>query len=175
MNRRSLLLWLPLALFIGLATAFVLGLKKPDDQTIVSKMVGATVPDFALPAATDGIPGLAAVDLKGQGPHLVNFFASWCVPCAAEAPVLAALAAQHVPIVAIAVRDRPEAVAAFLKRYGNAYRRIGSDRYGQVEIDFGSSGVPETFVVDGKGMIRLQVIGAIGPQHLDEIRKAMAG
>ncbi len=174
MNRRALLLWLPLALFIGLATAFVLGLHKPDDGTIVSKMVGATVPDFTLAAAADGIPPLAAADLKGQGPHLVNFFASWCVPCAGEAPVLAALAAQHVPIVGIAVRDRPAAVAAFLARNGNPYRRIGSDRLGQVEIDFGSSGVPETFVVDGKGMIRLQVIGAIGPQHFDDIRQAMA-
>jgi cytochrome c biogenesis protein CcmG/thiol:disulfide interchange protein DsbE len=174
-NRRAFLLWLPLALFIGLASAFVLGLHKPDDQTIVSKMVGATVPDFALPAATAGIPALGAGDLKGQGPHLVNFFASWCVPCAAEAPILAALAEQKVSIVGIAVRDRPEAVVAFLKRYGNPYARIGSDRHGQVEIDFGSSGVPETFVVDGKGIIRLQVIGPIGPQNLDDIRKAMAG
>ena len=175
MNRPALLLWLPLALFIGLATAFLLGLHKPDDQTIVSKMVGATVPDFALPVATGGVPALAAADLKGQGPHLVNFFASWCVPCAAEAPALASLAARHVPIVGIAVRDRPEAVAAFLRRTGNPYQRIGSDRHGRVEIDFGSSGVPETFVVDGKGMIRLQVIGPIGPQNLDDIRKAMAG
>jgi cytochrome c biogenesis protein CcmG/thiol:disulfide interchange protein DsbE len=172
-NRRAFLLWLPLAVFIGLATAFVLSLHKPDDRTIVSKMVGATVPDFALPAATEGIPPLASTDLKGQGPHLVNFFASWCIPCISEAGVLGQLAQAGVPIVGIALRDRREAVAAFLARNGNPYKRIGSDLHGQTQIDFGSSGVPETFVVDGAGMIRLQIIGPIGPQHLDDIKKAL--
>lgn len=175
MNRRAALLWLPLAIFIGLATSFVLGLHKPGDTTIVSKMVGASVPDFALPASVADRPGLASTDLKGQGPHLVNFFASWCVPCAAETPMLAQLAAERVPIVGIALRDRPTSVAAFLARNGDPYRRIGSDAHGRVQIDFGSSGVPETFVVDGEGMIRLQIIGPIGPQHLPDIRAALAG
>lgn len=172
-NRRATLFWLPLAIFIGLATAFLLRLHQPENQNITSKMVGTGVPDFALPAATAGVPGLSSADLKGQGPHLVNFFASWCVPCAAEAPVLGELAKAGVPIVGIAIRDRPESVATFLGRYGNPYKRIGGDAQARAQIDFGSSGVPETFVVDGKGMIRLQIIGPIGPQNLADIRAAM--
>lgn len=171
-NRRALMLWLPLAVFIGLATAFVLGLAKPSDTNITSKMIGTPVPDFALPAATEGIPGLASADLRGKA-HLVNFFASWCVPCAAEAPQLQALSVQGVPIVGIAIRDRPGDVADFLRRYGNPYNRIGADDDSRVQIAMGSSGVPETFVVDSKGVIRLQKIGPIGPDDLDAIREAV--
>lgn len=173
MNRRALLLWLPLAVFIGLATSFVLGLHKPSDNTITSKMVGAAVPDFALAAAMPDAQALSSADLKGQGPHVVNFFASWCVPCIAEAPMLAKLAATRVPIVGIAVRDKTEAVAAFLSRAGNPYARIGSDPHGRTQIDFGSSGVPETFVVDGKGMITLQIIGPIGDEQIAQIQAAV--
>jgi len=174
MNRQATLFWLPLAIFIGLATSFLLRLHRPESSNIESRLIGATVPDFALPAATAGVQGLSSADLKGQGPHLVNFFASWCVPCVSEAPVLKRMAADGIPIVGIAIRDRPEAVATFLGRFGNPYQRIGSDQQARIQIDFGSSGVPETFVVDGKGVIRLQIIGPIGSQHMPDIRAALA-
>ncbi|MDO6412777.1 DsbE family thiol:disulfide interchange protein [Sphingomonas sp. BIUV-7] len=172
-RRRPWLLWVPLLGFILLATIFVIGLRKPDDPSITSKMIGETIPAFALPAATAGVQGLASADLTTGTPHLVNIFASWCVPCAGEAPQLEALARNGVPIVGIAIRDRPDDVAGFLTRYGNPYARIGSDTTSKVQIAIGSSGVPETFVVDGKGVIRLQKIGPIMPEDMADVQAAL--
>ncbi|PZU08206.1 DsbE family thiol:disulfide interchange protein [Sphingomonas sp.] len=172
-RRRPWLLWVPLVGFILLATIFIIGLRKPDDPTITSKMIGAPLPAFALPAATPGVQGLSSADLATGTPHLVNIFASWCVPCAAEAPQLELLAKNNVPIVGIAIRDRPDDVAGFLARYGNPYARIGSDVTSKVQIALGSSGVPETFVVDGKGVIRLQKIGPIMPQDMADVQAAL--
>ena len=132
-------------------------------------MDGPPVPVFDLAPATPGLPGLASTDLAGGGPHLVNFFASWCVPCATEAGVLARLKARGVAIDGIAIRDRPEDLARFLARYGNPYERIGSDTRSQVQIALGSSGVPESFVVDGRGIIRFQHIGPIDANEMPMI------
>ena len=93
-------------------------------------------------------------------------FASWCVPCIGEAPVLAELKRRGVSIEGIAVRDTPGALNAFLTRNGNPYDRIGTDRQSEVQIAFGSSGVPETFVVDGKGIIRRQYIGPLNAANI---------
>jgi len=175
--KKPWLLWLPLALF-GLFFGIVAyGLMNPAERTIDSKLVGKALPEFSLPAATQGIAGLSHADLaRGGEPRLLNIFASWCLPCIAEAPVLESMAAQGVQIDAIAIRDRPEDVAAFLARHGNPYKRIGSDVDSRVQLALGSSGVPETFVIDGKGVIRYQHIGDIRPEHvpmiLDQLRKA---
>jgi cytochrome c biogenesis protein CcmG/thiol:disulfide interchange protein DsbE len=175
--KKPWLLWLPLALF-GLFFGIVAyGLMNPAERTIDSKLVGKSLPEFSLPAATAGIPGLTHADLaQGGEPRLLNIFASWCLPCIAEAPVLEGMAAQGVQIDAIAIRDRPEDVAAFLARNGNPYKRIGSDVDSRVQLALGSSGVPETFVIDGKGVIRYQHIGDIRadqvPMILDQLRKA---
>jgi cytochrome c biogenesis protein CcmG/thiol:disulfide interchange protein DsbE len=158
--------WVPLVAFILLGSALTYGLAKPDDTNITSKMIGASVPSFVLPSATAGLPGLASSELAGGKPHLVNIFASWCVPCVAEAPQLKAIADAGVPVVGIAVRDKPDALARFLGRNGNPFRAIGADDASQVQMAFGSSGVPESFVVDGKGMIRQQTIGPINPQDV---------
>ena len=112
----------------------------------------------------------------GGQPRLLNIWASWCVPCIAEAPQLEDLKAKGVEIVGIAIRDRPEDVANFLGRYGNPYARIGADDISEVQLAIGSSGVPETFVIDAKGVIRYQHIGDIRPEHvpllLAELEKA---
>ena len=96
-------------------------------------------------------------------PRLLNIFASWCVPCAAEAPQLAQLTAAGVEIDGIAIRDHKDDLAVFLARYGNPYARIGADDVSAVQLAIGSSGVPESFVIDGKGVIRYQHIGYIAP------------
>jgi cytochrome c biogenesis protein CcmG/thiol:disulfide interchange protein DsbE len=169
----SALRWAPLGAFILLATALTYGLAKPSDPNITSKMIGAPVPAFRLAPATPGLPGLASGDLANGEPHLVNFFASWCVPCIAEAPQLKAIAEAGVPIVGIAVRDRPAAVARFLARNGNPFRAIGADNASQVQMALGSSGVPESFVIDGKGRIQHQTIGPINPQDVAAIVAAV--
>jgi len=171
--KRAVLLWAPLALFILLSTFMILKLRNPGDQTIPSKLVGTPVPEFALPAAAAGLPGLSSAALAGKGPHLVNIFASWCVPCAAEAPQLKAIADAGVPIVGIAIRDRRPDLAEFLGRYGNPFRAIGADDQSKVQLALGSSGVPESFVIDGKGVIRLQKIGPINPDDVASIIAAV--
>lgn len=99
-------------------------------------------------------------------PHLVNIFASWCIPCRVEAPQLGALARAGVPIEGISVRDSTEALQGFLKENGDPYKRVGADDDGKVQLSLGSSGVPETYVIDGKGVIRYQHIGEIRPDQI---------
>ena len=161
-----LYLWVPLALF-----AFFIGvagymLTQEKDQFVESTMIGQPLPDFALDPAFPGLPGAAKGDFTGGKPRLLNIWASWCLPCIAEAPQLDALKAQGVEIIGIAIRDRPEDVANFLARYGNPYTRIGSDRISEVQLAIGSSGVPETFVIDASGVIRYQHIGDVRPEHV---------
>lgn len=153
--------WLPLALF-GLFVGLVAwGLLRPASNTVPSRFIGNPLPTFELPAAAADRPGLNASDFADGKPHLLNVFASWCIPCAAEAPQLLQLAAEGVPVYGVAVRDRRDDLAAFLARYGNPYARIGADDRSVVQLAIGSSGVPETYVVDGKGIIRYQHIGDI--------------
>lgn len=161
-------LWVPLAAFVLLFSVFAVGLYRPDDKTHPSKLIGQPMPSFSLPPAAEGRPGLTSGDFR-SGPRLVNVFASWCVPCAAEAPLLGALARQGVVIDGIAIRDRPQDLAGFLTRNGNPFRAIGNDPASQVQISLGSSGVPETFVIDGTGTIRYQHIGPIEPTDVEII------
>ena len=108
-----------------------------------------------------GRPGLSAAALRQGQPQIVNIFASWCLPCRVEAPQLDALARRGMPVVGIAVRDRPEDLAGFLANFGDPFRAIGADVDRRVQLNLGSAGVPETFIVDGRGIIRHQHIGAI--------------
>ena len=165
--------FLPLIIFALLVAAGVWRLATPKDDRVASQLEGQKLPVFALPPALPGKPGLTSADLATGTPRLVNIFASWCVPCAAEAPVLMQLKRQGVPIDAIAIRDKPEDVAAFLAQYGDPFTRIGGDQRSQVQIALGSSGVPESFVVDGKGVIRAQHIGPIMEQDVPGILQAM--
>jgi cytochrome c biogenesis protein CcmG/thiol:disulfide interchange protein DsbE len=169
---KRLVLWVPLAIFVLFTVTVALGLYAPSDRTIRSRLVGKPVPEFALQPAVASHPPLSSDLLKSGEPRLVNVFASWCVPCAAEAPQLMALKRRGIPIDAIAIRDRSEDVAAFLAKYGDPFERIASDPQTQVQIALGSSGVPETFVVDGRGIIRHQHIGDIRPEHMADLIKA---
>ena len=168
--------WIVLALAAGLLGLFAYMLTQPKDEFVESAMVGKPIPAFDLPPAVPDRPGLSSADLADGRPKLLNVFASWCVPCAAEAPNLAKLEAAGANIVAVAIRDRPEDVARFLEVYGNPFSRIGKDDISAVQLSIGSSGVPETFVIDGKGVIRYQHIGDIRdsdvPVLLEKLREA---
>ena len=169
-------LWLPLGLFALFVVLVMVGLLRPADREVTSGMIGKPLPQFALPAAVADRPGLATSDFTKGKPRLLNVFASWCIPCAVEAPQLAQLKAAGVEIDGIAIRDRSEDVAGFLERHGNPFARIGKDDVSAVQLAIGSSGVPETFVVDGKGVIRYQHIGDIRaeqvPMILDKLKEA---
>lgn len=166
-------LWLPLGLFLLFFGVVASGLIKPSDRVITSKLIGRPLPKFSLPPANPGQPGLGTATFTQGQPRLLNVFASWCIPCIAEAPVLLQLKQQGVEINGIAIRDRPQDVARFLARNGNPYSRIGADDVGEVQISLGSAGVPETFVIDGRGVIRHQHIGDIRQEDIPEILSAL--
>jgi cytochrome c biogenesis protein CcmG/thiol:disulfide interchange protein DsbE len=166
---KRLILWLPLALFALFVVTVAISLRQPSDPTIRSQLIGKPLPAFTLPAAIAGKPGLDSRSFARGKPRVVNIFASWCIPCMAEAPQLMAIARRGIPVDAIAIRDRPADIQAFLARWGDPYRRIGADRNSKVQMALGSSGVPETFVIDGRGIIRLQHVGEIRPEHVGEI------
>jgi cytochrome c biogenesis protein CcmG/thiol:disulfide interchange protein DsbE len=172
---RKLSFWIPLVLFNFFAGLAAYMLTQEKDQFVESTMIGQPLPAFALEPAFEGLPGAAKADLAGK-PKLLNIWASWCLPCIAEAPHLEALKRSGVEIIGIAIRDKPADVANFLARHGNPYTRIGSDRISEVQLAIGSSGVPETFVIDAKGVIRYQHIGDVGaddvPTLLAELEKA---
>lgn len=161
-------LWLPLGLFAAFVVLVMVGLLRPADREVTSGMIGKPLPRFALPAAVADRPGLTTADFTGK-PKLLNVFASWCIPCAVEAPQLAQLEAAGVEIHGVAIRDRSEDVAGFLARNGNPFARIGKDDVSAVQLALGSSGVPETFVVDAKGVIRYQHIGDIRAEQVPMI------
>jgi cytochrome c biogenesis protein CcmG/thiol:disulfide interchange protein DsbE len=164
---------LPVLLVLLVVGALVWRLAHPPVTQVRSAMVGKPAPQFAAAAAVAGKPGLSSAELADGHPKLVNFFASWCVPCIGEAPVLAELKGQGVPLVGIAVRDRSEDLQSFLARNGDPFEAIGSDPQSSTQLAFGSSGVPETFVVDGQGVIRLQHIGPIEQSDIPAILAAM--
>ena len=170
---RPWLLWIPLAVVAFIGGLAIYGLAVPKDEQVHSAMIGRKLPEFALPAATPGVQPLSNKDMADGTPRLLNIFASWCIPCKAEAPQLEALNAAGVEIDAIAIRDRPEDVAAFLAEFGNPFRRIGSDSEMAVQLKLGSSGVPETYVISGDGTILFQHIGDIRAEHVPMLIKKL--
>jgi cytochrome c biogenesis protein CcmG/thiol:disulfide interchange protein DsbE len=164
----------PLILFGALAAVlgaylYQVGPGGKSISELPSALIDRPVPDFSLPGLDGaGVPGLATADLGGHV-ALINVFASWCLPCKAEHPVLAALAKDGVAIYGINYKDKAQDARAWLAQLGNPYRRIGVDATGRTAIDWGVYGVPETFVVDAKGRIRYRHVGPIMPFQLDEI------
>ena len=167
--KRGLIVWLPLALILALFAVFWIGLRQPADNVIVSQMVGKPLPPFSIPAALPGQPGASTADFRDGKPKLLNVFASWCVPCVAEVPVLLRLKAMGVDVVGIAIHDTQPALEKFLFQHGNPYSRIGDDRASRLQIALGSSGVPETFVIDGRGTIVHQHIGVVAERDIPQL------
>jgi cytochrome c biogenesis protein CcmG, thiol:disulfide interchange protein DsbE len=156
---------LPAALFALLAIGFYGGLGT-DTTSLPSPLIDKPAPDFALPPLASGEIGFSTADLKGKV-SLVNVFASWCVPCRTEHPVLNALAqSRRVAIYGINYKDKPEAARAWIAEMGNPYTRIGADD-GRVGIKWGVYGVPESFVVDREGRIRYKQVGPLTRADLD--------
>jgi cytochrome c biogenesis protein CcmG/thiol:disulfide interchange protein DsbE len=166
---KRLVLWLPLAVFAAFLAVVAFRLGGEQDTSIRSRMVGKPMPEFVLKEAVPSHPPLSSADLKTGQPRMVNIFGSWCIPCRVESPQLLALKQRGVPIDAVAVRDKPEDLARFLAQHGDPFERIGDDPRSQVQFALGSSGVPETFVVDGAGIIRHQHIGEIRAEHVPEL------
>lgn len=169
--KRAWLLWLPFAGIVALFAAFYGALKNPADHVIASNMVGKSLPEFSTFAALPGRNGASTADFSDGKPRLLNVFASWCVPCVQEVGVLQVLKSKGAEITGIAVHDTPDALMQFLARNGDPYSSIGMDPEGRTQLAFGSTGVPETFVIDGRGRILHQ---HIGPLEGEDVANIMA-
>lgn len=151
---------IPLILFLAVAGLLAVGLTM-DPTRLPSQLIGKTVPEFELPPVQGRELGLASTDLVGEV-SLVNVFASWCVACREEHPLLMQLAAANtVPVHGLNYKDAPEDAARWLDERGDPYTRTGADIDGRVGIDWGVYGVPETYVIDRNGKIIHKHIGAI--------------
>jgi cytochrome c biogenesis protein CcmG/thiol:disulfide interchange protein DsbE len=183
-TRRSLLVLLPLILFLALAALFFFRLGSGDPSKIPSALIGQPVPETDLPPleglTRDGkpVPGVTHDGFKGVI-TVVNVWASWCVPCHDEIPFLAQLGKDsRIRLVGINYKDRADNARRFLNRYGNPFAAAGTDEKGRAAIDWGVYGVPETFVIGRDGRIAYKLIGPISADNLaralePEIEKAL--
>jgi cytochrome c biogenesis protein CcmG, thiol:disulfide interchange protein DsbE len=164
---RGWLTLLPIAVFLVLAALFYRGLSG-DPAEVPSVLINKPVPDFTLaPIAALNLPGLATGDLKKGEVTLVNVWASWCVPCRTEHPLLMELARREdLRVVGINYKDDPENARRFLITLGVPFTAVGSDVDGRASVDWGVYGVPESFLVDGEGVIRLKWIGPLSAEAL---------
>lgn len=158
---------IPVILFSVVAVFFAIGLTL-NPRIIPSALIGKPVPEFDLPPVDGRTLGLSDKDLKGQV-SMINVFASWCVECRVEHPILMELAAQGVvPIYGLNYKDKPDDARRWLDNLGDPYTRTGADRNGRVAIDWGVYGVPETFIVNKDGEIVYKHIGALSWEIINE-------
>lgn len=164
---RSALVVLPLLVVVALFALFATQIGR-DPNYVPSALIGSRVPEFTLPAlGTVPRPGFSSADLSGAV-TVVNVFASWCVPCRAEHPLLMDLAGRSdIRVFGINYDDPPDNAAAFLAELGNPYAAIGGDRNRRVSLDWGVYGVPETFVVDTEGVIAFKHVGPLSPESYE--------
>jgi cytochrome c biogenesis protein CcmG/thiol:disulfide interchange protein DsbE len=175
-TRRRLLLGLPLAGAAAAGGVFLTVLHRMqtgdfDPRGVPNPRVGQPVPDFALPAQPPATQGFSSADIRAAGrPILVNFFASWCVPCLDEAPALLEL--QDIPLWGIAYKDTQAAATSFLDKNGNPFTRLARDEPGRVAIDWGVYGVPESYFIDRTGIVRWRWAGALSEDSgLPQLRR----
>jgi cytochrome c biogenesis protein CcmG/thiol:disulfide interchange protein DsbE len=184
-RRRRILVLLPLALFLALAALFLYRLGQGDPSRLPSALIGRPVPDTPLPPLPDLVRDGAPVPGIGSGDFLrhvtlVNVWASWCVPCHDEAPLLLKMSEdKRFRIVGINYKDQPDNARRFIGRYGNPFVAVGADTNGRASIDWGVYGVPETFVIGRDARIAHKLVGPISPQNLQAallpaIEKALA-
>jgi len=170
MTRSRLIVLVPLALFLALAGYFAIGLTR-DPAKLPSMLIGKTTPAFALPLL-DQEGQFTPADLQGKV-TLVNFFASWCLPCRAEHPILMALKQSGVRVIGIAYKDKPANTQRLLTEDGNPYEAVAVDADGLAGIDWGVYGVPETYVIDRNGVVQYRQVAAITPADLDTVIKPL--
>jgi cytochrome c biogenesis protein CcmG/thiol:disulfide interchange protein DsbE len=164
---RKLLYALPVLLFAGLAGYFILALQPGyDPRTLPSVMIDKEAPAFDLTGLNGA--GISREGFKGK-PVVINFFASWCVPCREEHPLLMRLAEkEHIPLYGIDYKDTPDAAQRLLSQFGNPFRAVGQDRDGRAGLDFGVYGVPETYVLDASGHIRKKFTGPMTAKQVEQ-------
>jgi cytochrome c biogenesis protein CcmG, thiol:disulfide interchange protein DsbE len=169
---------LPLFGFLLLVALLGFGIRwnmSHDQREVPSPLIGKPAPAFSLPVLNDAARSFGSTDLKGR-PYLLNVFGSWCPACVDEHPVLVRYAKElGIPIVGYNWKDDPSDANAWLARFGNPYDIIVADLEGRTAIDFGVYGAPETFLVDGNGMIRLKRIGPLYPEYMEkQLKPAIA-
>jgi cytochrome c biogenesis protein CcmG, thiol:disulfide interchange protein DsbE len=176
-RRRRIIVLVPLVLFLGLVALFLIRLFAGDPSHIPSALIGHPAPQTNLPPVAgldrDGkpVPGIDAADFKGAV-TVVNVWASWCVPCHDEAPLLMALAQDNrLRLIGINYKDAPENARRFLGRYGNPFAAAGADANGRAAIEWGVYGVPETFIVGRDSRIAYKLVGPITGENLDTVLK----
>jgi cytochrome c biogenesis protein CcmG, thiol:disulfide interchange protein DsbE len=176
-QRRSWLMALPLIAFAALAAIFWFRLGTGDPSRIPSALIGRPAPQTALPPlqglVNNGtqVPGLDPAVFKGKV-SVVNVWASWCVPCHDEAPLLVEVGSdKRLQVIGINYKDAPDNARRFLGRYGNPYGIVGVDGNGRAAIEWGVYGVPETFVVGREGTIVYKMVGPITPDNVNAVLK----
>lgn len=176
-GRRRLIVLVPLLIFLGLVLVFVIGLNRGDPSLIPSALIGHPAPRTILPPIAGlehngaPVPGFDPAGFKGAV-TVVNVWASWCVPCHDEAPLLMQLAQdRRLRLVSINYKDKPENARRFLGRYGNPFAAAGADRNGRAAIEWGVYGVPETFIVGRDARIAYKLVGPITPDNLGTVVK----
>lgn len=164
---RYLLFGLPLIALVALVAVFAMSMNR-DPSLVRSVLIDKQAPVFAMAEVPElGVPGFDTAALKGAV-TVVNVFASWCIPCRDEHPLLEALTAETgVRLFGINQSDAPENARAFLAELGNPYDAVGMDRDRRVSIDWGVYGVPETFVVDAEGIITFKFVGPLSPETVE--------
>lgn len=174
---RRVIVLVPLVLFLGLIVLFLFRLYAGDPSRIPSALIGRAAPQTALPGVAglqrDGmpVPGLDPAEFKGAV-TVVNVWASWCVPCHDEAPLLMQLAQDsRLRLVGINYKDDPDNARRFLGRYGNPFAAAGADESGRAGIEWGVYGVPETFVIGRDARIVYKLVGPITPDNFDSVLK----
>ena len=156
---------LPLLIFLVLVGFFAVGLNL-NPREVPSPLIGKPVPAFSLPNLADAATKVSAQDMKGKV-WIVNVWASWCAPCRQEHPLVNDMVKLgRVPVVGLNYKDKPDNARAWLTELGNPFAAVASDLEGLVGIEFGVYGVPETFVIDQAGVIRLKHIGPLTPEAL---------
>ncbi|HEY5106334.1 MAG TPA: DsbE family thiol:disulfide interchange protein [Caulobacteraceae bacterium] len=169
---RRLAAILPIAALMALIALFWGYSLNHDPKVIPMALVGKPVPALSLPPLAGGAP--SPIRGLATGPALINFYASWCGPCAQEAPALMALKAEGVKVIGVAYEDQPDAAKAFLTRFGDPYQAVLSDRDGRAGIEFGVTGVPETYAVDAHGVIRAKLAEPITAAEAEEMLQTAA-